>query len=152
MINYKAVRKRNPQTKEIKWYPAIVLGNPVLLDELTELIALNCTVTEHDIKAVISALQEQIILALRQGRSVRLGEIGSFRLTMTGKPSDTAEKVKVENITGLNVQFTKSSDLEDAFQLTSKGISFHKVSPKKEDEETTEPPSGGSGSSDDGEL
>lgn len=56
MINYKAVQKRNPQTKELKWYPAIVLSNPVLLDELTELIALNCTVTEHDIKAVISAL------------------------------------------------------------------------------------------------
>lgn len=140
MINYKAVQKRNPQTKELKWYPAIVLSNPVLLDELTELIALNCTVTEHDIKAVISALQEQIILALRQGRSVRLGEIGSFRLTMTGTAADTAEEVKVENITGLRVAFTKSGDLERAFQLTSKGISFHKVGAAGDSEGETSSP------------
>ena len=81
MINYKAIQRKNPLNDEVKWYPTIVLGNPVLLDEMTELIALNCTVTEHDIKAVLSALQEQIVLALKQGRSVRLGDLGSFRLT-----------------------------------------------------------------------
>ena len=41
MINYKAIQRKNPLNDEVKWYPAIVLGNPVLLDEMTELIALN---------------------------------------------------------------------------------------------------------------
>ena len=67
MINYKAIKRQNPQNKgEYKWYPSIVLTNPMLLDELAEAIALNCTVTAHDIKAVLSAMQEQIIFALRQ--------------------------------------------------------------------------------------
>lgn len=151
MINYKSSKKKNPRNNEVKWYPAIVLGNPMLLDELAELIALNCTVTEHDIKAVLSALQEQIILALKQGRSVRLGDLGSFRLTISGTGEDTAEAVSEKNIEALRVQFTKSATMEAAFQLKSKGISFHKVSTQNE---STSTPSGSesTGGSDDGEL
>ena len=94
MINYKAIKRQNPQNKgEYKWYPSIVLTNPMLLDELAEAIALNCTVTAHDIKAVLSAMQEQIIFALRQGRSVRLGDLGSFRLTISGKGEADAASV-----------------------------------------------------------
>lgn len=128
MINYKAVQKKNPSTKEVKYYPGIVLGNPMLLEELTENIALNCTVTEHDIKAVLSALQEQVILALKQGRSVRMGDLGSFRPTMTGTGEATPEEVDETNITGLRVQFTKSARMDAELQIKARGISFRKVS------------------------
>lgn len=128
MINYKAIKRQNPQNKgEYKWYPSIVLTNPMLLDELAEAIALNCTVTAHDIKAVLSAMQEQIIFALRQGRSVRLGDLGSFRLTISGKGEADAASVTEKSIQMLRVRYCKSTGMEAAFQLKSKGIGFHKV-------------------------
>lgn len=34
MIDYKAVTHRNPQIKEMKYYPAIVLGHFMPFDEL----------------------------------------------------------------------------------------------------------------------
>ena len=139
MINYKAIQRKKLLNDEVKWYPAIVLGNPVLLDEMTELIALNCTVTEHDIKAVLSALQEQIVLALKQGRSVRLGDLGSFRLTMSGRGEESAEKVTEQSIESLRVQFRASGDMNDALQVKARGISFHKV--KESEEQETETPS-----------
>ena len=139
MINYKAIQRKNPLNDEVKWYPAIVLGNPVLLDE------------EHDIKAVLSALQEQIVLALKQGRSVRLGDLGSFRLTMSGRGEESAEKVTEQSIESLRVQFRASGDMNDALQVKARGISFHKV--KESEEQETETPSEPSDDgNEDGEL
>lgn len=128
MIDYKAVPHRNPQTKEVKYYPSIVLGHPMLLDELAANIARVSTVSEHDVKAVLSALQEQAIEAMKQGRSVRFGDLGSLRPTLAGKGSDTADEVTEKNITGIRVQYTKSAAINAAFQTNARGISFHKVS------------------------
>lgn len=85
MIYFKAVSRKNPITKAEKWYPQLVSGAPMQLNDIVERISRTCTVTEHDVKAVVSSLQEQVIFALREGRSVRLGDLGSFRLTLAGE-------------------------------------------------------------------
>ncbi len=48
------------------------------LEQVATNISRECTVTVHDVKAVLSSLQEQIILALQDGKSVRFGDLGSL--------------------------------------------------------------------------
>jgi predicted histone-like DNA-binding protein len=78
MIKYNLISRKNPATKEFAFHATAVPVNPIGLDEIAEEISGKCTVTVHDIKAVVSALEEVTFKHLRNGNSVRLGNLGSF--------------------------------------------------------------------------
>ena len=81
--------------------------------------------------AVLSALQEQIIYALQEGKRVHLGDIGSFRTVANGLGSDTAY------ITKLRVCFTPNTKLKKAMSLDNKAFTLERVDflPEEEDSE-----------------
>lgn len=130
MIKYIAQTKKNPVTKAVAWYPQVARVEALDLDDIAEKISLTCTVTEHDIKAVLSALQEQVVFALRNGNSVRLGDLGSFRLTMKGDACGTREEVSAEKIKRLRVRFTSGSRLRMLLQSGARGVRFSRADEK----------------------
>ena len=130
MIKYIAQTRKNPVTKAVAWYPQAAHVEALNLDDIAEKISLTCTVTEHDIKAVLSALQEQIVFALRNGNSVRLGDLGSFRLTMQGNPSETREEVSAEKIKRIRVRFTSGSRLRTSLKSGARGVRFGRTDEK----------------------
>ena len=93
MIKYNVIPRKNPINKEVKYYAQMAPVNPVTLNDVAEAIASNCTVTLHDCKAVLSALQEQIALNLRNGNSVRLGDLGSFHPVMKSSGALSADEL-----------------------------------------------------------
>ena len=126
MIPYIVKAKKNPITKEVKYYAQIAPVNYVRLENITKKISEKCTVTEHDVKAVLSALQMCVLKHITDGNTVRLGDLGSFRATLKGKPSDTKEDVKVSNIERVRVRYTMSARLSQVFG--NKGmLQFEKV-------------------------
>ena len=67
-------------------------------------------------KAVLDALQTEVIDALESGNTVRLGDLGSFRLTIKSEGVATAAEAKKKGaqlIKRANVQFTKSTTMRD---------------------------------------
>lgn len=127
MIKYLPVTKKNIQTGAVKWYAQIAPVDHVNLATLTEKISANCTVTEHDVKAVLSALQEQIYFHLRDGYSVRLGDLGSFRLTLNSSASDSREEVSAANIKALRVRFSPGARLRHDLTPDNSYIRFVKL-------------------------
>ena len=86
-------------------------------DEVAKQISTECTATPADVKAVLDALQYEVIDALQNGNSVRLGDLGSFRLSIKANGSDTsaeAKKTGANAIKAVNVQFTKSTAMKEA--------------------------------------
>lgn len=124
MITFIPTVKKNPITKQSKWYAQMAPVTPLQLEDIAEKIAASCTVTEHDIKAVLSALQEQVLFSLRDGNSVRLGDLGSFRLTLSGRPCETADEVTADTIEHLRVRFTMSSRLRSRLAVGQQGVRF----------------------------
>ena len=124
MITFIAQECKNPITRAVKFYPTMAPCVPMTLTDIVERISQTCTVDEPDVKAVLSALQAQIILALRNGHSVRLGDIGSFRLSMSGHGSETKQEVGVQSIKRLRVCYTMSSRLRSTFRKGQPGINF----------------------------
>ena len=106
MIPFIAKAKKNPITKEVKYYAQVAPVDHVELLSITSSISEKCTVTEHDVKAVLSALQMSIAKHITDGSSVRFGDLGSFRLTIKGTPADTKEKAGIANIERLRVAYT----------------------------------------------
>lgn len=117
MLKYSLISRKNPITKEFAYHANLAPVNPLKLDELAQEISGACTLTPHDIKAVISALEEQIYKTLRNGQSVRFGDLGSFRPTLSSSGTAAKEDFKKENIRGIKVRFTPSSKMRHELKL-----------------------------------
>ncbi len=129
MIKYNVIPRKNPLNKEVKYYAQMAPVNPVTLNEVAEAISNQSTVTLHDCKAVLSALQEQIALNLRNGNSVRLGDLGSFHATIKCKGSNSLDGFSTANITGLKVSFSMSSPMRYMLSKDNPAVSFQLMRP-----------------------
>ncbi len=82
---------KKPGTTVVKYYVQSAPQKRVTTKQLAELIEKRSTVSRADIRAVLDALQFEIIYALQNGQSVMLDDIGTF---YTRLKSDAAETQK----------------------------------------------------------
>ena len=104
----------------MKFYPQAAPTTPVMLAQIVKRIEKRSTVSSADVKAVLDALQYEVIEALENGNTVRLGDIDSFRLTIKAQGVATAVEAKTKGaklIKQVNVQFTKSTVMRDSFDI-----------------------------------
>lgn len=133
-IAYRTVPKKKPGTDKVKWYAAPVTQGYVTLESMAARMAAESTVTEHDVKAVLSSLQQHITQALLDGMSVRLGDLGSFHLSFKGEGVEKRSDYNItKNLQSVRVQFTKSSRMQGSFNLGKGGPKFRSVEAAEED-------------------
>ena len=137
MINYIAQAKKNPQTKVLSYYAQIAPVTPLKLDDIVRRIEKTSTVSSADIKAVLDALQHEVIESLRAGNSVRLGDLGSFRATLSSSGVEAPEKVSAALIKSVRVRFTPGARMNGIFG-NLKALSFNRVEGVIKDETVTE--------------
>ena len=135
MIKYNVIPRKNPINKEVKYYAQMAPVTPVTLGDVAEAIASNCTVTRHDCKAVLSALQEQIALNLRNGNSVRLCDLGSFHPVMKSSGALSADEFSTSHIKGIKVAFNMSSQMRYMLSKQNPAVKFEVVKPEEQQEE-----------------
>ena len=111
MIKYLLISRKNPITKEYAYHASAIPVTPVKLEEIAENISATCTVTSADVKAVLDALQAQVIKCLRNGQSVRLGDLGSFHARIASAGAVSEEDFSTDHIRGIRVRFTPSSKM-----------------------------------------
>lgn len=127
MLAYKVAPKKNPVDHSIKYYAVGVTGGSVKLPQLAESISAQCTVTVHDVKAVLSALEEHILTSLLSGVSVRLGDLGSFRTTLRSEGTASVEDFSAEKITGVQIKFRRSPNLRHKLSKANPNLSFRNI-------------------------
>ena len=137
MINYIAQAKKNPQTKTLSYYAQIAPVTPLKLDDIVRRIEKTSTVSSADIKAVLDALQHEIVESLRAGNSVRLGDLGSFRATLSSSGVEAPENVSASLIKSVRVRFTPGAKMNEIFG-NLKALSFNRVEGVIKDETVTE--------------
>ena len=132
MLTYHIVRRKHFKTGKLLYYPQLV--TPVADDHMhiIERIEKKCTLASADVKAVVDALEVEIIDSLRQGRSVRLGDLGSFRPTLrcsagVGLP----ELAGLGQIKRVHVVFHPSSRIRRALSVKDHAVSFVQRDKKK---------------------
>lgn len=84
-----------------------------------------CSLTAADVKAALDALEYQVMQALMQGRTMRLGDFGSFRPTVkNGKRMVTnPDDLSAADVAAVRVRFTPSAKLRKALNRGN-GITF----------------------------
>ena len=116
-IKYRIAERQNPLTKTLQYYAQVMPVEPLTLEDIAEGIEKTSTVSSADIKAVLDALQFEVIRALRAGNSVRLGDLGSFRPTLASRSALSADAFTIANLKGVRVRFTPSSRMESELKL-----------------------------------
>ncbi|MBR1712500.1 MAG: HU family DNA-binding protein [Alloprevotella sp.] len=124
MIKYKTYASKNPKTKLVKYYACPVEQRPVNRDQFFEQIEAESTVTEHDVKAVLSAMQRHLWNNLREGRSVRLGDLGSFHITLNSTGAEQPEDFTVKNIKKVRVRFRPSAKFLYNLSTANPNVTF----------------------------
>ena len=126
-IKYRIHEQQNALTKTMQYTARIVPVEPLTLEDIVEGIEKTSTVSSADIKAVLDALQFEVIRALRAGNSVRLGDLGSFRPTLSSRASLSAEAFTAANIKGVRVRYVPSAALKNDLKLDR--VSLRNVTP-----------------------
>ena len=138
-VTYSVVPRINPRDKEAapKFYAQAQARGDVNIREMATRIQGSCTVTKADVYAVLVALEDVIVEALQNGEIVRLGELGTFQVSLSGKGAVTSEDYDASLIKKARLNFRPGLTL--AGMLDS--LSFSKVAikyPKETDEEEGE--------------
>ena len=135
-VTYSVVPRINPRDKEAapKFYAQAQARGDVNIREMASRIQGTCTVTKADVYAVLVALEDVIVEALQNGEIVRLGELGTFQVGLSGKGAVTSEDYDTSLIRKARINFRPGLTL--AGMLSS--LNFSKVAikyPKEADEE-----------------
>lgn len=111
MIKYIIKPRRNVSNGTVKFYPTIANSTPMTLDDVVAQIEKQSTVSSADVKATLDALETVIVNALKNGISVRLGDLGSFRATLATSGQTDRALVTTNDIKRVRVRFTQSGSL-----------------------------------------
>ncbi|MCB2379079.1 HU family DNA-binding protein [Hymenobacter sp. BT635] len=84
--------------------------------DLAERISEISTVSTVDVMAVLEALFQTVPRELTSGRIVRMGEFGSFRVTLRGEGAESVKAFDASLITDVNVSFSPGRLFDQAMQ------------------------------------
>jgi predicted histone-like DNA-binding protein len=87
--------------------------------EIAKKLAEETTLNPKEAEMAISQLKKVVIELLLEGHTVQLGELGSFRLTITADGSTTEREVTANKIKKVNVRFTASEEFRTAMGKAS---------------------------------
>ncbi len=124
MIKVNVKARKNPLDKSVKYYIAVAPVNHLNLVQIAKVISDRCTVTEPDVLAVLNSLQTEVIRAMQNGQSVRLGQLGSFRPTLASKGVSSKDAASTANVKALRCRFTMGSRLRSSLALTNSDVQF----------------------------
>lgn len=114
-VKYKVIAKGQPGVKgggKKQYYASIVNQDIQGIDKITEEVEKASTVNGADIRAVLYGAVEAINGFLEDGDIVRLGDLGSFRLSLSSTGEAKEEEVTVNSINGARIIFTPGTMLK----------------------------------------
>ena len=138
-VTYSVVPRINPREKNDppKFYAQAQARGDVNVREMAERIQATCTVHKTDVYAVLVALEDVVKEAIQNGEIVRLGELCTLQVSLSGKGTLTEEEYDDSLIKKAKINFRPGAILADALE----SLKYSKVPikyPKEEKEENTD--------------
>lgn len=112
-MKYVIQSRKNPQNESEEKYYLIAKSQGVVdLKQICEEISLSTTLTRGDVRNTLLSFLDIIPKYLKMGYSVKLDELGSFRLSIKSKGSDTEEDVSISKVQRIRPVFLASTELK----------------------------------------
>ena len=140
-VTYSVVPRRNPSEKGTppKFYAQAQARGSVNLREMSERIQATCTVHKSDVYAVLMALEDVVAEAIQNGEIVRLGELCTLQVGLSGKGAVTEEDYDTSLIKRAKINFRPGTVLSNALSsLTFSKVKVKYTKPVEEEDEEEE--------------
>jgi predicted histone-like DNA-binding protein len=113
-MKYRLVKRKNPQDPQAapKLYATPVNEGKVTQQEVAVDIVNLSSLSRGDVGNVINSLIDTVPKYLLMGKSVNLGELGTFRVSFSSKGVDEAGDFTVDKISGVRIVFIPSVELK----------------------------------------
>lgn len=115
-VNFKVIERGQPGVAgggDKKFYALPVMSGEITLDGLTNSIEKISTVSGADIRAVLYSLIDVMENTVSNGQIVRLGELGSLRVSFSSEGKEAAEDINAACITKAKVIFSPGKKLKN---------------------------------------
>ena len=134
-VTYSVVPRTKPGEKNDapKFYAQAQARGDISLREMAERIQSTCTVHKSDVYAVLVALEDVVADAIQNGEIVRLGDLCTLQVSLSGKGALTEEDYTTDLIKRAKINFRPGTVLANA--LASLTFSKVRVKYTKEVEE-----------------
>ena len=101
-VSYSVVERRNPSDKDAisKFYAQAQASGDVTIREMSDRIQKTCTVA-----AVLTALEDVIVDALEGGEIVRLADLGTFQIGLSGEGANAEDQYDASLIRKAKINF-----------------------------------------------
>lgn len=144
-ILIRAVQRRNPSDKNapMKWHPVQNTIEQMDETEVAEMIADETTLNPAEALMAVRQFPKVLRYALLNGKSVRMGNWGSFYPTLNTTGADTKEQLTAANIKKVNMVFKPSDALKADLQKAT-FVWVEKPAKKGDGGGSGETPGGGS--------
>ena len=145
-VNYSLCKRINlhDRTAAPLYYALAQSTGESNIDWMSKRISQLCTVTRPDVVGVLAALQIVFIESVNMGRIVRLGDIGSFRISLRSIGAETKEHYPQSNIKKARILYLPGDAISNSLKsLNYQEVDSRPLSTKKDDDTNT---GGGSGS------
>ena len=138
-VTYSVVPRINPREKNDppKFYAQAQARGDVNVREMAERIQASCTVHKTDVYAVLVALEDVVKEAIQNGEIVRLGELCTLQVSLSGKGTLTEKEYDDSLIKKAKIIFRPGTILAGALE----SLKYSKVPikyPKEEKEENND--------------
>ena len=140
-VTYSVVPRYNPSEKGTppKFYAQAQARGDVSIREMSERIQSSCTVNKADVYAVLVALEDVVAEAIQNGEIVRLGDLCTLQVSLSGKGALTEEDYTESLIKRAKINFRPGKVLANALA----SLTFSKVAIKYAKEASEEEADGG---------
>jgi predicted histone-like DNA-binding protein len=112
-LQFNAVERPNPQTKEKKWYATPRLTGKRTLKDLSQDLSEVSSLSAGDVQNVISNMIAQLPKWLMEGDSVKLDGFGTFRLSFSSDGVPTKEEVTATCIKDIYILFEPDTEMKE---------------------------------------
>lgn len=124
MAKFKLTLKKNPQKRNEagKWYANPIVSNSLDTRAVCRAVTRNTTIAPTELESSFNLLCDGIPPQLQQGNSVRIGSLGTLRLSFGSEGAETVDAFNAATmIKNVKVIFTPSKELMAAI---NDGLSF----------------------------
>lgn len=120
-VSFNVIERGNPSDPDAakKFYASAVTKGKVGIEELTSRIEKISTVSGADIRAVLYAIIDIVPEMLSEGNSVQIGDLGTFRVSVSSEGSDKADEVSSSNVRGARIIFTPGKQFKNMLKTVT---------------------------------
>ena len=117
-IFLKAVQRINPSEPDEpkKWYPVQYTTKMVDENEVAMLITDETTLNPMEAAMAIRQLRKVVQRLLLDGKSVKLGDWGTFNITLNTEGAERKEDLTARNVKRVNINFQPADEMKAAMQ------------------------------------